>query len=261
MAILLPDRVDVASFGAFLRDARERRGLTLQQIASETRIPWRHLEALEHGNLEAVPSGMYRRAEIRAYADAVGLDRNLALAQLDHALESSAADRTSPRQVPATETRTHMAWVAVGSIGVIAAATMFMVSLQTRSPQPAAAGQPVGAVIPPAGVTASSQPQPDTVPTPVAHETTPQALAEATTRPAVAPVVDVTLTITSDPGGARVVVDGIGRGSTPLAVPHLSAGARRIRVIKDGYVSQERVVRVGEGTQPTALHVTLDAVQ
>ena len=75
MAILLPDRIDVTTFGEFLRDARERRGLTIQQIASETRIPWRHLDALEHGNLDAVPGGVYRRAEIRAYADAVGLDR------------------------------------------------------------------------------------------------------------------------------------------------------------------------------------------
>ncbi len=89
MAILLPDRIDVTAFGEFLRDARERRGLTIQQIASETRIPWRHLDALEHGNLDAVPGGVYRRAEIRAYADAVGLDRTLALTQFDHALESS----------------------------------------------------------------------------------------------------------------------------------------------------------------------------
>ena len=88
MAILLPDRIDVATFGEFLRDARERRGLTLQQIALETRIPFRHLDALEHGHLDALPNGMYRRAEIRAYADAVGLDRSLALAQLEHALES-----------------------------------------------------------------------------------------------------------------------------------------------------------------------------
>ena len=129
MAILLPDRIDVATFGEFLRDARERRGLTLQQIALETRIPFRHLDALEHGHLDALPSGMYRRAEIRAYADAVGLDRSLALAQLEHALESSLAQETTRPSRPAARHRARAAWTALGAIGVVAAATMFAVSL------------------------------------------------------------------------------------------------------------------------------------
>ena len=62
------------SCGEFLRRARERRRLTLQQIAQSTKIPLRHLDALERDEFEALPSGMYRRAEVRAYADAVGLD-------------------------------------------------------------------------------------------------------------------------------------------------------------------------------------------
>jgi hypothetical protein len=70
--------------------------------------------------------------------------------------------------------------------------------------------------------------------------------------------VAAALTITSDPPGARVMVDGIGRGATPVTLDNLATGATRIRVIKNGYVSQERDVRIGAG--PVALHVTLDAV-
>ena len=51
MALVL-ERSDLAAFGAFLRDARERRGKTLQQIASETRIPQRHLDALEQATCD-----------------------------------------------------------------------------------------------------------------------------------------------------------------------------------------------------------------
>ena len=73
------------------------------------------------------------------------------------------------------------------------------------------------------------------------------------------PVAAVALTITSDPPGARVMVDGIGRGATPLTVDNLTTGTTRVRVIKDGFVSQERDVRIG-GQAGDTLHLTLDAV-
>ncbi len=74
------------SLGEMLRRAREHRGFTLERIARETKIPQRHLEALEHDNLTAIPSGFYRRAELRTYAQAIGLDQRLALAELESAL-------------------------------------------------------------------------------------------------------------------------------------------------------------------------------
>ena len=78
---------DGVSCGELLRRARERRGLALQQIAQETKIPLRHLWALERDDFDALPGGLYRRAEVRAYAAAVGLDPAVALACLDRALE------------------------------------------------------------------------------------------------------------------------------------------------------------------------------
>src|SRR5215813_8092013 len=76
--------------GELLRGAREARGLTLQQISFETKIPQRHLEALEHDNLGVSPGGFYQRAAVRAYARAVRLDQHLALAQLASALKTTA---------------------------------------------------------------------------------------------------------------------------------------------------------------------------
>src|SRR5262245_1398092 len=125
---------DGAAFGDFLRDARERRGLTLQQISSETKIPWRHLDALEHGRLNAVPGGTYRRGEIRAYAEVVGLDKKLALARLDRALEA-AEPRVAPK--PAKQ------WFALASPNrrlaaatiaiTILAALLFVVTARNRA--------------------------------------------------------------------------------------------------------------------------------
>ena len=90
-----PHEGDRPGIGELLRRARTGRGLTLEQIANETRIPQSHLEALEHDNLAVVPAGFYRRAEIRAYARAVNLDQNLALTELDRA---EAAPDTPRRQ-------------------------------------------------------------------------------------------------------------------------------------------------------------------
>src|SRR5687767_14643176 len=78
---------DAASgdLGNLLRQALEQRGLTLDEIARRTKIPKRHLESLERNNLAALPPGMYRRAEVLAYAAAVNLDPQQALASLARA--------------------------------------------------------------------------------------------------------------------------------------------------------------------------------
>ena len=96
------------SCGEFLRRARERRRLTLQQIAQSTKIPLRHLDALERDEFEALPSGMYRRAEVRAYADAVGLDRSVALASLDRTLEQAMPSTASVPPPTFTSGRTRV---------------------------------------------------------------------------------------------------------------------------------------------------------
>ena len=70
-----------------LRSARARRGLALQQVSNETKIPQRYLEAVEQDRLEALPGGLYRRAHVRAYAQAVQLDPGL-LAQLERDLKA-----------------------------------------------------------------------------------------------------------------------------------------------------------------------------
>src|SRR3989442_7929114 len=83
------------SCGEFLREARHTRGLTLEQLSHSTKIPVRHLEALEHDQFAALPGGMYRRAHVCAYADAVGVDRSVALACLDRAFKQAAPPSAS----------------------------------------------------------------------------------------------------------------------------------------------------------------------
>jgi hypothetical protein len=62
------------SFGARLRRERERRQIALSSISANSKISVALFEALEREDVSRWPTGIYRRAFIRAYAEGVGLD-------------------------------------------------------------------------------------------------------------------------------------------------------------------------------------------
>ena len=62
------------SFGARLRERREQQQVALSTIAEQTKIKITLLEALERDDVSHWPSGIFRRAFIRAYAHAIGLE-------------------------------------------------------------------------------------------------------------------------------------------------------------------------------------------
>lgn len=60
--------------GTTLQNARERRGLSIEELAAITRITVPVLRALERSDFEKVPGGIFTRGFIRSYAREVGLD-------------------------------------------------------------------------------------------------------------------------------------------------------------------------------------------
>ena len=64
------------------------------------------------------------------------------------------------------------------------------------------------------------------------------------------------LSIESDPEGASVYVDGQLVGQTPVNVGRLPAGDHRVRLVKDGYLENGRLVTVSP-TRSNAFHVRL----
>jgi cytoskeletal protein RodZ len=70
---MAPERTS-SGFGGRLRDARERRGVSLRQIANSTKISVGVLEALERNDISKLPGGIFGRAFVRSYAVEVGLD-------------------------------------------------------------------------------------------------------------------------------------------------------------------------------------------
>ncbi|MBT8493554.1 MAG: helix-turn-helix domain-containing protein [Deltaproteobacteria bacterium] len=68
------NKSDRVVFGTSLRERREERELSLENIATTTRIPMRSLEALEHGRFSELPADVFVRGFLRSYARCVGLD-------------------------------------------------------------------------------------------------------------------------------------------------------------------------------------------
>ena len=62
------------AFGDRLRRQRQRKNLSLTEIAASTKVGASHFAALERGDCSRWPGGVYNRAVIRAYAQAIGLD-------------------------------------------------------------------------------------------------------------------------------------------------------------------------------------------
>ena len=90
------------AFGDRVRRQRERRGVTLEAIAKSTKVSKSLFVALERGDCSRWPGGVYSRAYIRAYAEAIGMDPNEAVEDFSAAFaETASPDATSPAKRPA----------------------------------------------------------------------------------------------------------------------------------------------------------------
>ncbi|MDQ4122249.1 MAG: helix-turn-helix domain-containing protein [Acidobacteriota bacterium] len=69
----------MATLGEKLREAREARGYTLREVADNTRISVRHLEAIEADDYRPLPGGVFNKGFIKAFARYVGIDEAEAL--------------------------------------------------------------------------------------------------------------------------------------------------------------------------------------
>lgn len=332
-----------ANLGATLRRAREHLGLSREQLARTTTIPVGDLEAIEAGLIDALPRGMFRRAEIRAYAEAVGLDPAATLAaflvaERAHAvpsppgggtiavgnfpdasavapttrtiaIASPVRDRHVSTRAPASLPRgfrkepvpgrsvdrmPHVRAIrrppllALAGVGLSALALIQVTTPDSRRPVAAAVQEATRETVATEPVVFSPADHgqvPDVTHAPLEraagngrrdgeaphHATTPgrrpvppgaqpvglvpphAGIAEASRRGRPAPASPV-LVIRTRPRGARVTVNGIGRGETPVTVRYLTPGVVRVRVVRDGFQSEERLVRLLEsGTETVTI--------
>ena len=70
----------MSSVGTYLRELRQRKGVSLEEIARTTRVAQRYLESLEAEAFDALPSPVFTRGFIRAYCQALSEPPDEALA-------------------------------------------------------------------------------------------------------------------------------------------------------------------------------------
>ena len=137
----------VPTVGERLRVAREEKGLSLEDIAAQTRIPRRHLESIENGEWDKLPAPTYTTGFAKSYASAVGLDRTEIGDQLRSEMGGQRFTPTTPEVFePADPARTMPRWLVLGAIAAVILLVALMSWLNRRSleqPEETVASGPV----------------------------------------------------------------------------------------------------------------------
>lgn len=142
--------------GQVLSRAREAAGFTRAQVAGITKIPERHLLAIEQDDFAALPARAYAVGFSRTYARALGLDEGEIASLVRTELDGARTDPT-PRTAtfepgdPARIPSSAFAWLAaVLAIGVIVAGFMFWRNYYSPAAElpPIAPDTPAGAASP-----------------------------------------------------------------------------------------------------------------
>ncbi len=139
---------DAETLGSELREARQGRELSLDQVEQQIRIRAKFLEALEQGNYAALPSAVQARGFLRNYARFLGLDPELMVSRYDEALQGG---RRRGRRGGDPKRQTQAPAPAILAPGTV---------------PPARRTQPAQAVAPAAFPTASAVPRADRPPRP-----------------------------------------------------------------------------------------------
>jgi cytoskeleton protein RodZ len=124
--------------GAALKAAREFRGLSLQDVADQTRIRRTYLAAIEDMRLEELPSRPFTLGYIKAYANLLGMDQDDAVARF----KDTSPDPDEPLRAPVgvrRERDPRMGAIMVGAAFIVSAIILWNIAqraISEQAPQP-----------------------------------------------------------------------------------------------------------------------------
>ena len=120
--------------GSSLREARERRGLELNEIERATRIRSRYLRALEEEQFGRLPGRAYAKGFLRTYADYLGLDADRFVDELASRLPPDDEETPlQPKPYPLGRRRRLAAPVAVVALALLISTAIIVVVLGTKN--------------------------------------------------------------------------------------------------------------------------------
>lgn len=129
------------SFGEKLKQEREKRSITLEQISLSTKIGTRMLQALEEDKFTLLPGGIFNKGFVRAYARYLGLDEDQTVADYLEASGEGAAPavpeimpEAKPREPRPTASRP-LPWGLFAAVLLLIALALSLWSRRQHTPE------------------------------------------------------------------------------------------------------------------------------
>jgi cytoskeleton protein RodZ len=257
--------------GETLRMAREQQGLSLDVISQRTKIGTEKLRAIEENDIQRLPSGIFLRGFVRAYAREVGLDAEDTVNRYIAQFESQASiveDDTpyalaeeTPAEISETqrieESLREMSMWGVAVVVVLSLGLLAYMTLRSPSVSPAAtvARAEAPAVAPPPAfasmVPTVPLPPADAVPSPLPSESasaaTPLAPQNATpVAPPTTPVATATRSTPEETGTAGVQEPAAVQSSNTIELTIETVGPCWVEAIVDGQTVIYAMMQEGE---------------
>src|SRR5438045_1412032 len=89
------------TLGEKLRQAREERGISISEVAEQTRISPHYLDSIENDDYRTLPGGIFNKGFVKSYAKYVGIEEQEALQDYSH-LTASQQGEGAPSEEPKT---------------------------------------------------------------------------------------------------------------------------------------------------------------
>lgn len=136
---VVPSITDAATLGDGLRVAREQSGRSLAELSAITRVPARYLTALEQNDFSTLPNRVFSIGYVRAYADALGLDEQLAVERFKRETPDPSVPLQAPVGVAFEDVRRYSPRLIAAGLALIVAVVGWNVFQRVslmRAPQP-----------------------------------------------------------------------------------------------------------------------------
>lgn len=125
---------EAPTVGERLKAARKKAGLSLEDIAAQTRIPQRHLESIESADWEKLPAPTYTTGFAKSYASSVGLDRDEIGDQLREEMGGQRFASSQSEVIEAADpARTMPIWLVISAIIAVIVLILVMTWLNHRA--------------------------------------------------------------------------------------------------------------------------------
>ncbi len=230
------------SLGEFLRQERERRGITIEQVASATKIGVRTLHALEADIYAELPAKPFVRGFVNSYARFIGIEPKEILTQYGTFLDSKAMDRPNREsghsgyafeKREGDQSRTYL-WVSMVVFMVAGGVAAFFFKprhhhgthiekLRAAHPvsQSSSSPTPSPSLIPVAGLVfgPNPSPRPTAAPVPIASASaSPAAMVTPSPSPSASPTQEAKAALVPSPSPSPTLSSTPTPTATPVAV-------------------------------------------